>query len=64
MSAVSQTEFDDVSTEQAVNDDAMPVSEQRASASSSDDMVAIADTSRRLADQGVISLNASSEEMV
>lgn len=49
MSAVSQTEFDDVSTEEAVNDDAM-VSDQRAPLSSSDDMVAIADTSRRLAD--------------
>lgn len=50
MSAVSQTEFDDVSTDEAVNDDAIAVSDQRASLSSSDDMVAIADTSRRLAD--------------
>jgi two-component system response regulator FlrC len=50
MSAVSQTEFDDVTTQQAVNDDAVAVSEQRAALSSSDDMVAIADTSRRLAD--------------
>ncbi|WP_281280994.1 sigma-54 interaction domain-containing protein [Peristeroidobacter soli] len=50
MSAVSQTEFDDVSTQQAVNDDAVAVSDPRAALSSSDDMVAIADTSRRLAD--------------
>ncbi|MFC4308545.1 sigma-54 interaction domain-containing protein [Steroidobacter flavus] len=50
MSAVSQTEFDDVSTQLAVNEDAVAVSEQRSSASPSDDMVAIADTSRRLAD--------------
>jgi two-component system, response regulator FlrC len=50
MSAVSQAEFDDASTEQAVNDDSLTVSEQRAALSSSDDMVAIADTSRRLAD--------------
>ncbi len=49
MSAVSQTEFDDVSTGQAVNDDAVAVS-SGASLSPSDDMVAIADTSRRLAD--------------
>ncbi|WP_275129281.1 sigma-54 interaction domain-containing protein [Steroidobacter cummioxidans] len=48
MSAVSQTEFDDSRTEQAVNDDAVAVSS--ASNSPSDDMVAIADTSRRLAD--------------
>ncbi|MBL8266932.1 MAG: sigma-54-dependent Fis family transcriptional regulator [Steroidobacter sp.] len=48
MSAVSQTEFDDVSTEQAANEDAAAV--ERASLASSDDMVAIADTSRRLAD--------------
>ncbi|WP_308683778.1 sigma-54 interaction domain-containing protein [Steroidobacter agaridevorans] len=50
MSAVSQTEFDDVSTEAAVNDDAVETVESRAALSSSDDMVAIADTSRRLAD--------------
>ena len=50
MSAVSQTEFDDVSTEAAVNDDAVESVEPRAALSSSDDMVAIADTSRRLAD--------------
>jgi len=50
MSAVSQTEFDDVSTEQAVNDDALDAVQPRAAASSSDDMVAIADTSRRLAE--------------
>ncbi|WP_269813688.1 sigma-54 interaction domain-containing protein [Peristeroidobacter agariperforans] len=50
MSAVSQTEFDDVSTEPAVNDDAVETVESRAALSSSDDMVAIADTSRRLAD--------------
>lgn len=50
MNAVSQTEFDDAGTEMAVNDDALTVSEQRASLSSSDDMVAIADTSRRLAE--------------
>jgi len=49
MSAVSQTEFDPASTGQAVNDDAVAVSSS-ASNSSSDDMVAIADTSRRLAD--------------
>lgn len=50
MSAVSQTEFDDVSTELAVNDDAVAVSDLRAAFSTSDDMVAIADTSRRLAE--------------
>jgi two-component system response regulator FlrC len=50
MSAVSQAEFDDASTEQAVNDDSLTVSDQRALLSSSHDMVAIADTSRRLAD--------------
>jgi two-component system, response regulator FlrC len=50
MSAVSQTEFDDESTEQAVNDDSLQGAEPRAALSSSDDMVAIADTSRRLAD--------------
>jgi two-component system response regulator FlrC len=49
MSAVSQTEFDDMSTELAVNDDAVAVP-SAASNSSADDMVAIADTSRRLAD--------------
>ena len=49
MSAVSQTQFDDVSTGQAVNEDAA-FADQRALLSSSDDMVAIADTSRRLAD--------------
>lgn len=48
MSAVSQTGFDDVSTEQAANEDAAAV--DRTLLSSSDDMVAIADTSRRLAD--------------
>jgi two-component system response regulator FlrC len=50
MSAVSQTEFDDAGTEQAVNDDSLQGVEPRAALSSSDDMVAIADTSRRLAD--------------
>jgi two-component system response regulator FlrC len=50
MNAVSQTEFDDASTDLAVNDDSLAVSDHRASLSSSDDMVAIADTSRRLAD--------------
>ncbi|HEY5757750.1 MAG TPA: sigma-54 dependent transcriptional regulator [Steroidobacter sp.] len=50
MNAVSQTEFDDASTEQAVNDDSLEAVEPRAALSSSDDMVAIADTSRRLAD--------------
>ena len=50
MSAVSQTEFDDASTEQAVNDDSLQAVEPRAALSSSDDMVSIADTSRRLAD--------------
>jgi len=49
MSAVSQTEFDEVSPEQAVNDDAVAMPSS-AFGSHSDDMVAIADTSRRLAD--------------
>jgi two-component system response regulator FlrC len=49
MSAVSQTEFDEASTQQAVNEDAVAVA-SNASNSLSDDMVAIADTSRRLAD--------------
>nr|WP_298719781.1 sigma-54 dependent transcriptional regulator [uncultured Steroidobacter sp.] len=46
---MSQTEFDPASTGQAVNDDAVAAS-SNASNSPSDDMVAIADTSRRLAD--------------
>jgi two-component system response regulator FlrC len=51
MSAVSQIEFDDVSIEQGGDaGDAVTSAEQRASLSRSDDMVAIADTSRRLAD--------------
>ena len=49
MSAVSQTEFDEVSPEQAVNGDAVAMPSS-AFGSHSDDMVAIADTSRRLAD--------------
>lgn len=48
MSAVSQTEFEDVSPEQAA--DAGAAVEPRATLSFSEDMVAIADTSRRLAD--------------
>ncbi len=51
MSAVSQTEFYDESTEQAADaGDAASVAMQRVSLSPSEDMVAIADTSRRLAD--------------
>jgi two-component system response regulator FlrC len=50
MSAVSQIKFDD-STEQAADDgDAAAVAEQRSELSAADDMVAIADTSRRLAE--------------
>ncbi|WP_322110983.1 sigma-54 interaction domain-containing protein [Steroidobacter gossypii] len=49
MSAVSHIEFDDQSVEAEAND-AASMAEQRALLSSSDDMVAIADTSRRLAD--------------
>lgn len=48
MSAVSQIEFDEQGTEEA--SDAAVLAEQHALLSSSDDMVAIADPSRRLAD--------------